>query len=296
MNHVDIFVNGKKVDTDRIRGLFSEEDILVFESLKSYQGKVFRLDQHLNRLFESAKTAGLKLPKAHREFFREVNCLAHLYPTKNRFIRLGADQTNSYVFILSRTRSASIYQEGVLLKTAVTRRNFVNSSPPEVKSSDFFNNLLATLELGNGDAFDVVFLDLKGYLAESTIWNFFIVKNNTLFTPGTGILSGVTRQFVIECAEKERIPISETFLTRHDFWNAEEAFLTNTSGEIVPIRMLDGRKIGSQIPGPVTKRLMKRFKQELEKELVSSTKVSLRAKRALSFPQSPPNSTADIRG
>lgn len=263
----DLFVNGKKTDTDRIHGLFLEEDILVFESLKSYGGKIFRLDQHLDRLFESAKTAGLKLPKTHQELFREVQMAAARYPEEDRFLRLSVDSRNSYVFVLSRPRPPSIYREGVSLKTSVTRRNLVHSSPPEVKSNDFFNNLLAALELRDTDAFDIIFLDANGYLAESTIWNFFIVKQRTLFTPYVGILSGVTRQFVIECAAKECLHLSETFLTRHDFWNAEEAFLTNTSGEIVPIRELDARRIGIEIPGRVTKKLMKRFHNELKKEM-----------------------------
>lgn len=115
--------------------------------------------------------------------------------------------------------------------------------------------------------FDAIFLDSNGYVTEGTIWNIFMAKESKLFTPGCEILNGVTRQFVIECAEKENLATLEVNLTRHDFWNADEAFLTNTSGEIVPIHSLDGRRIGNQIPGRMTKKLMVRFRQELEKEL-----------------------------
>jgi branched-chain amino acid aminotransferase len=220
------------------------------------------LDEHLARLFESAKTSGLQIKKTASELKREIRLCARRHSEENLFLRLGVDDSDSFIFVLKRERPASIYQIGVRLKTSVTRRNHVNASPPEVKSNDFFNNVLANLDKEE-NIFDVLFLDSKGYVAESTIWNFFIVKDGKLLTPYVGILSGVTREFVLECAEKERFPVIETFITRHDFWNADEAFLTNTSGEIVPVNTLDGRKIGHEIPGKITRKLMKRFQKEL---------------------------------
>jgi branched-chain amino acid aminotransferase len=115
--------------------------------------------------------------------------------------------------------------------------------------------------------FDVLFLDESGFVTESSIWNVFIVKNGILFTPAQGVLHGVTRQFVIECAQEESFQVQESNTMRHDFWNADEAFLTNTSGELVPIRSLDGRKIGDQIPGKITKQLTAKFHQKVEQEI-----------------------------
>ena len=266
--HPQIFVNGRPVQSDRVCPLqFSESEIFVFESLKSYGGKIFRLNEHLDRLFESAKTIGLMLPKTRSELEKELTACSARYRERDVFLRLGVDKRNSYIVIVDRKRPSWIYEKGVPLKTSVTRRNFLKSEPTETKTSAFFNNVLAIMELKNSGMFESIFLDASGYVTEATIWNIFMVKGNTLFTPQVGILSGVTRQFVIKCAEKERISVSESNLTRHDFWNADEAFLTNTSGEIVPIRSLDGRTIGKEIPGEVTSRLIKRFKLELNPQL-----------------------------
>ena len=180
------------------------------------------------------------------------------------------DEHDSFVFLLDRKRPDTIYQQGVDLKTAVTRRHFPKAESPEAKANAFLNNVLAAMERELSGAYESIFLDQEGYVTEATIWNVFMIKTGILMTPGMGILRGVTRQFVIECAVKEHLPVQETNLTRHDFWNADEAFLTNTSGEIVPIRSLDGRKIGRKIPGSMTQRLMTRFRKEVEKELMNA--------------------------
>lgn len=261
-----LFVDGQKVSSVRVHdSSFSEDDIFAFESLRGYQSKVFRIDQHLERLLRSAKTIGLKLPKTSSELKKELLSALAQSGKQEAFLRLGVDRRSSYILVLERRRPEWIYEQGIDLKTAVTRRNLTNSIPPEAKTSAFFNNVLAAME--KQDAYEVIFLDRNGYVTEATVWNFFMVKGNQILTPGVGILDGVTRQFVIECAQKERLPLVETNLTRHDIWNADEAFLTSTSGEITPIRSLDGRAIGVEIPGKITKRLMNRFRRELEKEL-----------------------------
>lgn len=267
MEHIDIFVSGKKAENDSVRNLFMPEgEITVFESLQNVYGKIFRLEQHLDRLFESAKTCGFTLPKTRGQLRAEIKKRAAEYADDIFFMRLGVDHQNSYLFVTKRKRPSIIYDEGVKLRTAVTRRNYENAVSPQAKASDFFNNVLAQID-SKGDAFDVLFLDAQGYLSESTIWNYFIVKAGILLTPSIGILNGVTRQFVIECAHKERLPVTETFLTRYDFWNADEAFLTNTSGGIVPVSELDGRKVGAQVPGKITIQLRARFQKEMMKEL-----------------------------
>ena len=280
-----IFVNGKKTRQDRLLpASFLEEKMFAFESLKSYGGVIFRLDEHLDRLFETAKTIGLELSRTREELTSEVieSLKQASFPPplssprlkrgevgrgveKNFFVRLMVDEYNSYIFILERKRPDVIYKQGVDLKTAVTRRHFPKAEPPEAKANAFLNNVFAAMERELSGAFESIFLDQEGYVTEAAIWNVFMVKAGILMTPGTGILRGVTRQFVIECAVKEHLPVQETNLTRHDFWNADEAFLTNTSGEIVPIRSLDGRMIGTQVPGNMTKQLMARFRKEVEK-------------------------------
>ena len=281
-----IFINGKTRSDGLVPCFHPEEQISVFESIRSYGGRIFRLDEHLNRLFSSAKTAGLKLAKSRAQLKKEIkSCLTH-WKGSDCFIRLTVDSNNSYIFLLNRKRPPFIYETGLSLKTIVTRRTLTSASPPEVKSNAFFNCVLAAMELEAGPAgetaakqsletaakqssqtIEAIFLDANGYVTEAASWNIFMVKAGEVRTPQTGFLNGITREFVIECARKERLPVFETTLTRHDLWNADEVFLTNTSGEIAPVRSLDGRLIGKHIPGPVTNRLMSRFRRELEKEL-----------------------------
>jgi branched-chain amino acid aminotransferase len=232
-----IFVNGKKTSQDRLLpASFSEENMFAFESLRSYGGVIFRLEEHVDRLFETAKTVGLELTKTREELMKELrNCLDQT-AAGDLFLRLMVNERDSFIFLLERKR-------------------------PDV---------FAAMERELSSAYESVFLNQEGYVTEATIWNLFMVKAGVLMTPGTGILHGVTRQFVIECAVAEHLPVQETNLTRHDFWNADEAFLTNTSGEIVPIRSLDGRVIGRQIPGSVTQQLMTRFRKEVERELANA--------------------------
>ena len=266
-----LFVNGKPVDSDRVvPNLFEEDRLSVFESLRSYHGKIFRLGEHLNRLFESAKTVRLNLPKTKEVLEEELIQSLRLSRQQDAFLRLAVDDQNSYIWVTNRSRPAWIYRKGVAIKTVAIRRNAVNAEPPEAKTSAFFNNVLLTLEEHDSEIFESIALDVNGYVTEATSWNIFMVRAQKLFTPQVGILHGVTRQFVIKCAKAEHFPTLESNLTRHDLWNAEEAFLTNTSGEIVPIRSLDGRKIGTQIPGIVTQKLMNRFQKELKKELSHS--------------------------
>jgi branched-chain amino acid aminotransferase len=156
------------------------------------------------------------------------------------------------------------------------RRSLSNASPPEAKTSAFQNGVLAALEPNPAGAYEDLFLDMNGYVTEVRIGNLFIVDAHALLTPPTaGILNGITRRVVIECARRAGIPVREVPLTRHDVYNAREAFLTNTSWEILPVSSLDGRKIGGAstdrptdgpVPGPVTAKLHRIFKQKVAQE------------------------------
>lgn len=262
-----IFVNGKPVSSDKQYPLPSENTNLVFESLRSYDGTIFRLKEHLKRLSESAKTIHLKLPKSVSKLSTEIKSCLSETSQKETFIRISVDELNSYILVTEKKRPEWIYEKGIDLKTSAIRKSAANAVPSEIKTNAFLTNVLATLERPEEDIYEVILLDPNGFVTESTIWNLFMIKEGQLFMATTGILHGVTQQFVIECALLEHLPVIESNLTRHDLYNADEAFLTNTSGEIVPIRKLDGRMIGREIPGDLTKRLMKRFKQELNEEI-----------------------------
>ena len=262
-----IFVNGKQILSPEVYPPPTESSNFVFESLRSYKGTIFRLKEHLRRLSESAKTIHLKLPKTLVQIERELKSCLLESSKPEAFLRISVDDTNSYILLTERKRPEWIYEQGINLKTSVMRKNAPHAVPSEVKTNAFLTNVLATLEKPEEEIYEVILLDSNGFVTESTVWNLFMVKTGQIFTASTGILHGVTRQFVIECAELERFLVIQTNLTRHDVWNADEAFLTNTSGEIVPIRMLDGRKIGNKIPGDLTQRLMVRFQKELNKEL-----------------------------
>ncbi len=264
---MNLFVNGKAVTSEKQYPLPSETSNFVFESLRSYKGVIFRLEDHLRRLSESAKTIDLKLPKTVLDLERELKSCLSKSSASEAFLRISVDEKNSYILVTERKRPSWIYEQGVDLKTSVMRKNIPHAVPSEIKTSAFLTNVLATLERQEENIYEVILLDSNGFITESTVWNLFMAKDGKIFTPATGILHGVTRQFVIECALLEGIEVVETNLMRHDLWNANEAFLTNTSGEIVPIRSLDARVIGSKMPGELTQRLMSRFQDELRKAL-----------------------------
>ncbi len=267
MGAVRIFVNGRPVASDKQYPAPNENLNLVFESLRSYDGVIFRLKEHLSRLSESAKTINLKLPKSTDQLETELKSCLFQTSKKEAFLRISVDEHNSYILVTERKRPTWIYEKGIDLKTSVMHKNQPNAVPSEIKTNAFLTNVLAILEKPEEHIYEVILLDPNGFVTESTVWNLFMAKNGQILTAGTGILHGVTRQFVVECAALEGLPVIETNLTRHDLWNADEAFLTNTSGEIVPIRTLDARRIGSKVPGELTKRLTARFQKELDREL-----------------------------
>ena len=289
-----IFIDGKFIQNLQIPvSYLNENQVNIFETMLVMKGKIFRLENHLNRLFESAKTIGLTIPKSKLEIEKElkralssVSKSKQFFVTKGRravgdcpspfwyettCIRLTAFRDQIVIFIFKCEHNSEIYERGVDLNTSAIRRNTSESFRPEAKSGQFLNGILADLDPSAKNAFETLFLDHLGYVKEARVWNFFIVRRGCLQTPiSSGILDGVTRRFVIECAQKEGIPVKETSLTRHDVWNAEEAFLTNTSGGIVPVRSLDCRQIGKKTPGVLTERLRRRFDNEFRREMGNS--------------------------
>lgn len=155
------------------------------------------------------------------------------------------------------------YEKGVSVRTTVSQRWTLKAQDPQVKASQYVSGVLAYLDKGDLPAHELVFLSNSGMVAEGTVSNLFILKHKTLLTPSisSGILKGVTRGFVIQLAQARGFLVRETVLTRHEFYNADECFMTNTSSEILPIIEMDGRMIGTGVPGPTTKTLAADFKK-----------------------------------
>lgn len=257
--------------------LFSERLTGIYESLRAYDGVLFCPTEHLERFFESAKTLGLKVPKTREEIAVDLKKALNKSGKKDAFVRLTLMGTPAFlsIIVIERKHPHEIYQKGVSLRTAVVRRNSSNSTFPEAKSTDCMNQVLATLEPAPSGNYEILFLNAEGYLTEARIGNLFMVTaqqspkgvSRLITPPPNGLLNGVTRRFVIECARRGKIPVEERPLTRHELFNAGEAFLTNTSWEILPIREVDGRKIGDAVPGGVTKKLQRIFKEQVQKEI-----------------------------
>ncbi len=271
-----LYSGGKKIADPEFFIPGDPERIGVFESLRTYAGKIFRLDEHTQRFMESARTAGfdsrlsagtvkLEIERALAAFKKENPAAAK----EDLFIRITVwPEKGREVFVLvmigKRSHPPEIYKSGVVLKTSSVRRSLSHASPPQAKTTDYKNALMATLEPSPG--YEWVFLDQQGFVTEVRIGNLFIIKQGGLLTPPlTGILNGVTRRFVIECASLAGLKTKETPLSRHEIYNADEAFLTNTSWEILPVREMDGRRIGGKIPGNMTRKLQKLFKEKASK-------------------------------
>lgn len=267
-----VFSKGKEVRDPSVLEDFADGgEIGIFESLRTYRGKIFRIEDHLKRFMESARTAGVSSRVDVKAVRMELESALHAFmthgpdPDEDFFIRVSWWKGKFYVLVGQRKHAASLYNEGIALKTSPVKRSLSNAVPAEVKTSAYHNAVLASLEPGS--AYEWLFLDRNGFVTEVRIGNFFIIKDGVLRTPPTqGILNGVTRRFVVECARQLEIPVQETLITRHEVYNADEAFLTNTSWEILPVRELDSRKIGRDLPGPLTLKLHQTFKQKALQE------------------------------
>ena len=202
---------------------------------------------------------------------REVRLAVQGYGKAEAVLRVTWTPAGFLVMIGERRAPQDLYETGVTLKTSPVKRSLSHAAPPEAKTTDYTNALFATLEPRPAAVYEWVFLDSLGYVTEVRIGNLFIVdffgKKPRLRTPPLqGILNGVTRRFVIECALFEGLEVREEPLTRHEIYTASETFLTNTSWEILPVRSLDAREIGRQMPGPVTTQLHRCFRKKVQSE------------------------------
>ena len=248
----------------------------VFEGIRAYNGRVFKLNEHIERLFYSAKAILLELPMTHAELCKATVETIRANKLKDAYIRLivtrgigtlGLNPRSckkpSVIIIAGKIQvyPAELYARGMEIVTVPTVRNLHSAVNPAIKSLNYLNNILAKIEANNAGVEEAVLLNSEGYVAEGTADNLFIVKKGALLTPplSAGALYGITRQTVIELAEQSGVKVSEPNLTRYDLFNADECFVTGTGAEIMPVVKIDGRVIGIGKPGPLTRRLVDEY-------------------------------------
>ncbi len=279
-----IFLDGKFVDKSEAKVSVFDHGLLygdgIFEGIRVYNNCVYRLEEHLERLFYSAKAILLKIPMTMEELSEAVCESCRQNQISNGYIRLIITRgvgnlglspdscTKPGVIIIADTISLypeEHYTNGLSIVTVPTRRIGPASLDPGVKSLNYLNNIMAKMEAAQYGALEAIMLNDSGYVAECTGDNLFIVHKGKLYTPdaANGALRGITRQAVMELAKSLELEMSEKNLTRYDIWNADECFLTGTAAEVIPVVKLDSREIGSGKPGPITKRLHEAFHGEV---------------------------------
>jgi branched-chain amino acid aminotransferase len=277
-----VWINGKLFDKSEAKVSVFDHGFLygdgVFEGIRIYGGKVFRMREHIDRLYESARHIFLEIPLTREQMTQAVLDAVKANAKQDGYIRLvitrgagtlGLDPqkcSNPLVIIIVDDISLypiEFYEKGLRVVTASIIRNHPNALNPRIKSLNYLNNILARIEADRAGCQEAIMLNHNGEVAECTADNIFLVKQGILRTPhlAAGILEGVTRNLIISLAREAKITVLEMALTRHDVYSADEAFLTGTGAEIAPIAECDGRPIGSGKPGPVTRQLRERFHQ-----------------------------------
>ncbi len=248
----------------------------VFEGIRVYSGNVFRLHEHMVRLYESAKSILLHIPYTLEELEAHVVEAVRKNQLQDAYIRLivsrgegplGLDpfecETANVIIIVDKIRlySQEFYDNGLSVITVPTRRNIPDALNPRVKSLNYLNNILAKTEAKRAGAAEAIILSSDGYVTEGSSDNIFIVKDNVLYTPPCyiGALKGITRQAIIDIALERGYQVKEEPFTRHELFNADEVFLTGTGAEVISVVEVDGRAIGEGKPGPVSKELITLF-------------------------------------
>ena len=250
----------------------------IFEGIRFYNGRVFRLEEHLERLWDSARSICLQVPISMREMAAAVLETIRQNGLRDGYIRLLVTRgignlglnpmqcKHPSVIIIAATIALyheNFYRKGLTIVTCATRRSNPAALNPAVKSLNYLNNVIARIEANLAGADEALMLNDAGNVAECTADNVFIVKRGQIFTPPitAGALRGITRSIVFEIAAELGIKITETDITRHDVFIADECFLTGTAAEIIPVIKADGRVIGNGKPGPITARTIARFRE-----------------------------------
>lgn len=275
-----IFIDGKYYDAHNAKVSVFDHGLLygdgIFEGIRAYHGRVFKLKEHIDRLFYSAKAILLALPMSHADIMRAVVETCRRNKIRDGYIRLvvtrgvgtlGLNPNKckrpSVIVIADKIQlyPPELYERGLEIITVPTVRNLHSALNPAIKSLNYLNNILAKIEANNGGCEEAIMLNAEGFVSECTGDNIFIVKSGQLMTPplSAGALYGITRGVVMELAKELGMTVAEPNLTRYDLFNADECFLTGTGAELIPVVKIDGRVVGSGRPGPVTKMLVRKY-------------------------------------
>lgn len=276
-----IYLDGKFVEEENAKVSVFDHGLLygdgIFEGIRAYNGFVFKLKEHLTRLYQGAHTIGLKINETPEEMAQVVAETCRRNNISDGYIRLvvtrgkgdlGLDPRKcprSTTFCIAATIKLypeELYTQGLELITVATRRNISEACNPRVKSLNYLNNIYAKMEANLAGVPEAILLNNEGYVAEATGDNVFYVRDGVLITPpiSAGLLEGVTRNCIIELARKRGIEVREVLFTRMDLYTADECFLTGTAAEAIPAVKYDGRVIGKGEPGEITKMLIEDYR------------------------------------
>ena len=277
-----VYLDGQFVPADQAKISVFDHGVLygdgIFEGIRFYRRNIFRLREHIERLYDSAKYILLNINETPEQMAEIVAETCRRNGMENGYIRLvvtrgtGTLGLNPYlcpkptVFCIVTTIKLypqEYYDHGLPIITAATRRFSSDAVSPRVKSLNYLNNILAKMEAVHCGTQEAIMLDMQGYIVECTGDNFFIVKNGVVFTPPTyqGALRGITRDAVIEIAQSLKIPVREERLTLYEAYTADECFLTGTAAELVPVSSIDRRTIGTGQPGRITNQILAEFRK-----------------------------------
>ena len=251
-------------------------NINVFETMRSYRGRIFKLKQHLTRLYESAKTCGLEMSGDMAGLEKKIKSNLKDSGLKEAYIRVsltyhsksrdkGAGQEEVVIIIKPlKQYPDEYYKKGVSVGTASVRKNTPSAVDSRIKSGNFLWGVMGKIDSSSNQEFETIYLDHQGYVAEGSVSNIFLVKDKKMITPGPGqgILEGITASVVLDIAAELNIEKIRQPVTRHQLYNADEVFLTNTTMEIMPVRMVDCRVIGCRCPGEMTLRFQGRYRKK----------------------------------
>lgn len=277
-----IYLDGKYYDEQTAKVSVFDHGLLygdgIFEGIRAYHGRVFKLKEHIDRLFCSAKALLLDLPMCHAAIMKATVDTCRENNLRDGYIRLVVTRgvgtlglnpnrcKNPSVIIIAdkiQLYPEELYEKGMAIVTVPTVRNLHSAVNPAIKSLNYLNNILAKIEANNAGVEEAIMLNAQGFVAECTGDNFFIIKGDQLLTPplSAGALYGITRGVVMtELAGQCGLKPAECNLTRYDVFNADECFLTGTGAELVPVVKVDGRVIGAGEPGACTRKLVEHYR------------------------------------
>jgi branched-chain amino acid aminotransferase len=279
---LQIYIDGEFFDEAEAKVSVFDHGLLygdgVFEGIRFYNGRVFRMEAHMERLWESAHSICLEIPISRQAMDEALLETIRKNNLRDGYVRLIVTRgvgnlglnpvqcKRPTIIIIASTIALypeEVYRKGLKVVTVPTRRMGPATLNPAIKSLNYLNNVLARIEANLANADEALMLNDNGNIAECTADNVFIVKHGQIMTPPitAGALRGITRSVVFDIARELKIKISEPELTRHDLYVADEAFLTGTAAEVIPMIQVDGRTIGNGKPGPITNRTIARFRE-----------------------------------